>query len=169
MPTMTSTADAALPVAGRIGYREDRENPRRPGDSRTEREERSRYVRSGPRCERALTLEVAAREYTWLYDHRHGIGYEEIAARENVSVDRVKFGVKRSRAQESKLSKDDLMEELKPGRVGDVGFRLIPLFPIVPFTPPFGLPAPRVHQARLKLLLHGLSRFRDGQTPRVAA
>jgi hypothetical protein len=89
----------------------------------------------GPRTERALTLAVAAMEYIWLYDHRHGIGLEEIAARNHVSLGRVRFGVQRAAAQDSKLSKDEVVEDLKPGRVGDIGFRLIPLFPIGSFTP----------------------------------
>jgi hypothetical protein len=52
-----------------------------------------------------------------------------------VGVDRVRFGVKRAAALDSKLSKDGLTEDLKPGRLGDIGFRLIPLFPIDSFTP----------------------------------
>ncbi len=135
-PTIASTAAASLPTEGGTDHGEDRVGPRRRGAARTGREDESRYLRTGARTERkAWTLEVAAREYIWLYDRRHGLSYEEIAAREGVTVDRVQFGVKRAEAQESELSKDDLIEELRPGGTGDPGFRLIPLFPIGAFTP----------------------------------
>jgi hypothetical protein len=134
-PTIASTAAESLPTEGRTDHGEDCDGPRRRRAPRTGREDDSRYNRTGARTERAWTLEVAAREYIWLYDRRHGLSYEEIAAREGVTVDRVRFGVRRAEAQESKLSKDDLIEDLKPGRTGDPGFRLIPLFPIGAFTP----------------------------------
>lgn len=84
---------------------------------------------------RTLTLEVAAREWMWLYDYRHGMSLAEIAGYEGLSIERVWFGVERSAAYESKHSKDDLIESLKSARVDDLGFRLIPLFPIGAFTP----------------------------------
>jgi hypothetical protein len=74
-------------------------------------------------------------EYIWLYDRRHGMGIEEIAARNHVSVGRVRFGLKRAAALDSRLSKAEPIDDLQPGRLGDVGLRLIPLFPIGPFTP----------------------------------
>jgi hypothetical protein len=136
---MTPTIDSTVATA-QVGHREDREHPRRRTDSRTEPGEASRRSATGPRTDRTLTLAIAAMEYIWLYDRRHGVSYEAIAARENVSVDRVKFGVTRSRAQESRLSKQDLIEDLKPGRLGDLGFRLTPLFPIGAFTPQSACP-----------------------------
>jgi hypothetical protein len=125
-PMMANPGDGAYLAAGR-------------GERRVESRDRhwahGGREATGPRTERALTLAVAAMEYIWLYDHRHGIGLEEIAARNHVSVGRVRFGVQRAAAQDSKLSKDELVEDLKPSRAGDLGFRLIPLFPIGSFTP----------------------------------
>jgi hypothetical protein len=134
---MASPTDAAVPATGR---RDDREDPRRRGGSRTRREEAPRGRGTGVRSSRTLTLEVAAREWMWLYDYRHGMSLAEIAGYEGLSIARVRFGVERSVAQESKLSKDDLLESLKSGRVDDVGFRLIPLFPIGAFTPQSACP-----------------------------
>ena len=85
--------------------------------------------------DRTLTLEVAAREWMWLYDHRHGMSLAEIAGYEGLSIERVQFGVERSEAHERKASKDDLIECLKSGRLDDIGFRLVPLFPIGAFIP----------------------------------
>jgi hypothetical protein len=131
-PTTASRGDAALPTAGR--------NAREREDSRARRRGDAGRQATGPRTERALTLAVAAMEYIWLYDHRHGMGVQEIAARHNVSVGRVRFGLQRAAALDSKLSKDELIEGLKPGRSGDVGFRLVPLFPIGSFTPQSACP-----------------------------
>jgi hypothetical protein len=131
----TSISDAVSLAAQGIGCRKDRKNPRKRSDSRTGRGEAARRVETTPRFDRALTLAVAAREYIWLYDYRHGIGFDEIAAREDVSVIRVRFGVERARAQERNLSKDTLIEDLNPGTRTGAGFRLIPLFPIGAYTP----------------------------------
>jgi hypothetical protein len=76
----------------------------------------------------------------WLYDSRHGVSLAEIAGYEGLSIGRVRFGVKRAQAQESKVSKDDLVQVLKPGYVGDLDFRLTPLFPIGAFTPQSACP-----------------------------
>src|SRR5262245_31277721 len=115
-PTIVSAAAESLTTLGRVDHRPDRA-----GVPRTEPEDGSRYLRTGPRSDRAVTLQVAAREYIWLYDRRHGVSFENIAAREGVSVDRVRFGVKRAEAQESRLSKDDLTKDLKPGRTDELG------------------------------------------------
>lgn len=74
-------------------------------------------------------------EYIWLYDSRHGVGIQEIAARAGVSVGRVRFGLERAQALESKPSMRELSEDLKSSGPDDLGFRLIPLFPIGSFTP----------------------------------
>jgi hypothetical protein len=131
-PTTASGVDAALPTAGRSAREREDSRARCRGDAGRQA--------TGPRTERALTLAVAAMEYIWLYDHRHGMGVEEIAARHNVSVGRVRFGLQRAAALDSKLSKDELIEGLKPSRPGDVGFRLIPLFPVGSFTPQSACP-----------------------------
>jgi hypothetical protein len=145
-PTIASTTAASLPTEGGIDRREDRGSPHRRMVHRVEREDEPGSLRDRPRSERALTLSVAAMEYIWLYDRRHGVRVEEIAAREGVAVDRVRFGIRRAEAQESRLSKDDLIEDLKPGRSGDLGFRLIPLFPIGAFTPQTPCPHHRAIQ-----------------------
>src|SRR4051794_37178214 len=106
-PTIVSAAAEPLTTQGRVDHR-----PERAGVPLTEPEDGSRYLRTGPRSDRALTLQVAAREYIWLYDRRHGDSFENIAARDGVTVDRVRFGVKRAEALESKLSKDDLTKDL---------------------------------------------------------
>jgi hypothetical protein len=74
---------------------------------------------------RELTLEIAAKEYVWLWDRRHGSSLEAIAAREGVSIGRVRFGLARARAQE----KDTVTTRVpRPPR-------LVPLFPIGAYTP----------------------------------
>jgi len=78
-----------------------------------------------PRMSREITLEIAAREYVWLWDHRHGISVEAIAAREDVSTGRVRFGVARARAQERSTA---TTSAIRPPR-------LVPLFPIGAYTP----------------------------------
>src|SRR5262249_56446605 len=81
------------------------------------------------------TLEVAAQDYVWLYDYRHGVGHRAIATRDGVGVRQVREGIERARALERNCSKDNPIESLKAGLLGDLGFRLIPLFPIGAFTP----------------------------------
>jgi hypothetical protein len=90
---------------------------------------------TGPEDGPVLTLAGAARDYIWLYDFRHGIAPRKIALRDRVSVRLVREGIERARALETKLAKDNPIEHLKPGRQGDLGFRLTPLFPIGSFTP----------------------------------
>jgi hypothetical protein len=74
---------------------------------------------------REITLEIAAKEYVWLWDRRHGISIEAIAAREGTSIGRVRFGVARARAQEKST---DSTSAVRPPR-------LVPLFPIEAYTP----------------------------------
>jgi hypothetical protein len=72
-----------------------------------------------------MTLEVVAMEYVWLWDRRHGISVETIAAREGVGVKRVRFGLARAKAQEKGV--------VTTGTVRPP--RLVPLFPIGAYTP----------------------------------
>ncbi|MGO9471071.1 MAG: hypothetical protein ACLQVF_43825 [Isosphaeraceae bacterium] len=85
------------------------------------------YVESHcrPRLSRQMSLEIAAREYVWLWDRRHGISIEAIAAREGRSITRVRFGVARARAQEKCTA---TTSAVRPPR-------LVPLFPIGAYTP----------------------------------
>ncbi len=78
---------------------------------------------------RGWSLEIAAREYVWLWDERHGQSVREIAAREGVTISRVRFGLRRARAQEKAAP---LAATRKDSRKAP---RLVPLFPIGPFTP----------------------------------
>jgi hypothetical protein len=98
-------------------------------------------------------LWAQAREYIWLDDVRSGIGIKAIALREGVGERRVQYGVKRARARESASSlRDsrarDVLRDRDVGKSartwGSAGKwgpgsgyppRLIPLFPIGPFTP----------------------------------
>lgn len=84
---------------------------------------------------RRYTLELAARDYIWLYDVRHGIGDRDIAIRERVSIRQVREGVERARQMERTLTRDHVISDLKSGRQVDMGFQLMPLFPIASFTP----------------------------------
>jgi hypothetical protein len=83
-----------------------------------------------PRVSREMTLEIAAKEYVWLWDRRHGSSIEAIAAREGVSSARVRFGVARARAQQ-KGSATTTTAAVRPPR-------LVPLFPIGAYTPQSG-------------------------------
>lgn len=139
-PTTASTSAMGLPNEGQIDQRADSGAAGEGTGSRPRRGKASRYVRTGSRGDRALTLQVAAMEYIWLYDHRHGVGLKEIAAREHVTVSRVRFGVDRAKAQERKLSEREVVEDFKSGRLDHLGFRLIPLFPIGGFTPQSACP-----------------------------
>jgi hypothetical protein len=140
MPTIASKNANALPNGGRNDHREDRQEPRRQTDSRSVSRGASHRVTAGPRMDQSLTLEVAARDYIWLYDFRRGIGYGKIAVHEGVSVRQVQEGIERARKLEKKCSKDALIDDLKPGGLVDLGFRLTPLFPIGAFTPQSACP-----------------------------
>ena len=72
-----------------------------------------------------MTLAVAAKEYVWLWDVRHGLSTNTIAIRERISLRRVELGVARADAHD------------KTG-TSQTAFRpppLIPFFPIGPFNP----------------------------------
>ncbi len=73
---------------------------------------------------RITALEIAGREQVWLWDFRQGVSTNTIASRERVSVRRVRFGVARASALESRCYK---IKDRLPW--------LVPLFPIGPFTP----------------------------------
>ena len=81
---------------------------------------------------RGMSLVVAAREYVWLWDLRHGISREMIASREGLSLRRVNAGLLRAQAQE-RGDVDDNAAWL--GVNGIRTLRLIPMFPIGPYTP----------------------------------
>ena len=95
----------------------------------------NRRVETLPRTDRTLTLAVAAKEYIWLYDRRHGMSINEIAAREGLNVNRVRYGLKRARAIDKKTSRD--VQSGPWNQDADIVHapRLIPLFPIGPYTP----------------------------------
>ena len=66
-----------------------------------------------------------AREYIWLWDHRHGTSAKAIAIREGVTVQRVEFGLERAQAQEKSCPSNSAV---RPPR-------LVPFFPIGSYTP----------------------------------
>ena len=135
-PMMANNADDAVSTQGSTGRNEGRRKPHR----RTDSQAGIGQVMGEMGTERVLTLEVAARDYIWLYDFRRGTSANEIAAREGVSFRQVRDGLERARAMEKKASKDDLIESLKVSRLDDLGFRLMPLFPIGAFTPQSACP-----------------------------
>jgi len=122
---MRSIIDELTPV----GCTADRAARSDGGDSGGDREHVStlpgRRPETRTRLSRTMTLEIAAREYVWLWELRHGLGTKSIANREGVSIRRVRFGVARARAQEKSSSDQHI---LRPPR-------LIPLFPVGPYTP----------------------------------
>ena len=81
--------------------------------------------RAPRRMSRTLSLQVTAKEYVWLRDHRYGVATKAIASREGVSVRRVRFGLARVLAE---LKAEPILRPLRPPR-------LVPLFPIGPYTP----------------------------------
>ena len=85
----------------------------------------SRKRKRPPKTTREMTLEIAAKEYIWLWDRRHGSSIDVIAAREGVSIGRVRFGLARARAQEKGTV---TTRAVRPPR-------LVPLFPIGAYTP----------------------------------
>lgn len=76
---------------------------------------------------RSMTLAVAAKELLWLWDKRHGKSTQEIADHEHISERRVRFGIARARSCERPSTSVTPADRQAP--------RLIPLFPIVAFTP----------------------------------
>jgi hypothetical protein len=80
----------------------------------------------------AMSLAVAAREYIWLWDKRHGMSTEEIAARAGRSVLRVEIGIERARAHE----KGDIQSGTWGASASALKSpRLIPMFPVGSYTP----------------------------------
>jgi len=68
-------------------------------------------------------------EYTWLFSLRHGMTAVEIARRGHLNVARVRRGIARARQYEStRPEPPDVITSLRK-------CRLVPLFPIGPFTP----------------------------------
>jgi hypothetical protein len=76
----------------------------------------------------SLSLSVLAREYDWLWDHRHGRSIVDIAADVDRSVEHVRRAIERAR---------DFTARFEPRRRSAVDYKLdlVPLFPIGPFTP----------------------------------
>jgi hypothetical protein len=110
-------------------------DPRRECESPSQWGKSIRRIGTGPRFDRTLTLATAAAEYIWLYDLRHGLGVNEIALRAGVTVSRVRYGLKRAQAQERPVSPDVLIEQHAPNAGTIRPPRLVPLFPIVAYTP----------------------------------
>jgi hypothetical protein len=79
-----------------------------------------------------MSLASSAREHVWLWDQQHGVSAHEIAARAGIPVRRVWRGLARARAQERKAVED---VSLGNGSAAVRRPRLVPLFPIGPFTP----------------------------------
>ncbi len=79
-----------------------------------------------------MSLATAAREYVWLWDHRHGLTAESIASREKLSVGRVLFGLSRAKAQERGVIAGDWRPDF--GSVPRAPW-LVPMFPIGAYTP----------------------------------
>jgi hypothetical protein len=81
---------------------------------------------------KAVNLSTAAREFVWLWDHRHGTSTQEIATREHLSDRRIRLGISRARSNESSVS-GATASILRPPR-------LEPLFPILTFVPQSACP-----------------------------
>jgi hypothetical protein len=139
-PTIASKVDAVVPAEVRNDHQKGRRHPRRLATSRSELGETSRDVATEATTAQDCALEVAARDYIWLYDVRHGVAPHEIAARSGVSVRQVRKGLERARALDRSCSKDNLIESFKSGRLDDMNFRLIPFFPVAAFTPQSACP-----------------------------
>lgn len=85
------------------------------------------------RNRRALaTLRKAARELIWLYERRQGDTVARIAGRAGVSAERVEAGLRRAQAREPVLA---AVRDLA-GLAEALGMpRVLPIFPVGPFTP----------------------------------
>jgi len=140
MPRDGTESNEAKSIGEVVGYQEE------PIDSPTTREsrfQRGKLVRrfgTGPRSDRTLTLSTAAAEYIWLYDLRHGLSIPEIAIRAGVSIGRVRYGVKRALAQEKPICADALNKQSSRSTRTIHSPRLVPLFPIGPYTPQSACP-----------------------------
>jgi hypothetical protein len=82
---------------------------------------------------RSLTLAVAAREYIWLWDNRHGDSPEKIAAREHINAGRVRLGIARAGAREKGISQTTPAVKDQAGSLRSP--RLIPMFPLTSYVP----------------------------------
>jgi hypothetical protein len=111
-------------------------------DPRTSHGSAVRSAEIEPRFDRTLTLATAAREYIWLYDYEHGVSRAEIAAREGLSVSRVQFGLCRARAvkRAAEAQGDAALGLALAGSDLVRQPRLVPLFPIGPYTPESACP-----------------------------
>ena len=136
MMLINEPADTGPEPTGReiTGARGER-GPTRGTKPHHRREPDGARVGAGPRSERTLTLATAAREYIWLYDLRHGIGIKEIAAREKLSVGRIRFGLARARGMDKRANQEALLTTSRWGSDVIPVPRLIPLFPIGSYTP----------------------------------
>ncbi len=88
----------------------------------------------------SLTLEVAARNYVWLYDFRRGIGCQKIAIQEGITAREVRDGIEQALLLDKGFSRDMVLADLQPGHGTDLGFHLTPMFPIGAFTPQSSCP-----------------------------
>ncbi len=131
----TPTAAVPEPTDREITEQRRERGPAPETNPRHRREPASDRVGAAPRTERALTLATAAREYIWLYDLRHGVGIREIAAREKLSVGRVRFGLARARGMDKRSNQEALLTTSKWGSDVIPVPRLMPFFPIGSFTP----------------------------------
>jgi hypothetical protein len=141
-PTIVNKADAVVPAELRNGHQEDRRHARRPADTQGEAGHTSREAMAEATPAEAYSLKVAARDYIWLYDVRHGVAPNEIAARSGVSVRQVRKALERARAMERSRFKDNLIESFTSGRLDGMNFRLFPLFPVAAYTPQSACPHP---------------------------
>ena len=91
----------------------------------------------------AVSESIEAREYAWLDDIRRGTSIRSIAARAGLSCRRIQHGAARARAREASSrtgclhGRDGLRmrDSRGPSRKAVHEPRLVPLFPIGPFTP----------------------------------
>ncbi len=136
----TAGFDVLESSEGEVSVNKVGDYPRNENSSRIQQRQANRHVGKVPRSERPMSLATAAKEYIWLFDLRHGISIEEIATREGLSAGRVRSGVTRAKGLEKKSSQDS--PNLPMGGNGDIvqGPRLIPLFPIGPYTPQSACP-----------------------------
>lgn len=140
MPKVAKEVDVSDSLGEAVHSQEQPVDPPRECQTRSWPGKSVGRVATGPRSDRTLTLATAAAEYIWLYDLRHGLSVHEIAIREGVSVGRVRYGVKRAQAQEELVSSDALIEPLSPSAGTIRQPRLVPLFPIGPYTPQSACP-----------------------------
>ncbi len=106
-----------------------------------------------------LTLASAAREYVWLWDHRHGTSIQELASREHLSQRRIRLGLSRARAGEPP----------NPGATAAPTStlpRLTPHFPVGMFDP--GSPCPHHSTYKVGSLLCCMVCHASGLDSRVA-